>query len=200
MGMAEKKRAKKLRLIKAATGLFAKKGFHLTTVDEITREAGVAKGTFYLYFKDKEELLKFIMQELWAQHKLVCDTLGNIACPRERLRQYITWELEFSAKNANFARLNLSALGAVDKSLIDWYLKIQREHVQFLAGVIAEGCAGGYFREMDATKAARFLRGAVFTFQANQVFKPHKQKNITQDIDFIFKMFLSGAQIRTTGE
>ncbi|MBQ6420861.1 MAG: helix-turn-helix transcriptional regulator [Clostridia bacterium] len=57
MSVEEKKLAKKLRLLDAAYELFGSKGVNLTAIDEVVRLAGVAKGTFYLYFKDKYDLL-----------------------------------------------------------------------------------------------------------------------------------------------
>ena len=48
------------RIINAAKRLFAEKGFDRTTVDDIVRAAGIAKGTFYLHFSSKEELIKEI--------------------------------------------------------------------------------------------------------------------------------------------
>ncbi len=48
------------RIVQVATELFASKGFDRATVDEIVAKAGVAKGTFYLYFKSKEDLVKEI--------------------------------------------------------------------------------------------------------------------------------------------
>ncbi|WP_456423539.1 TetR/AcrR family transcriptional regulator [Thermococcus sp.] len=52
------------RLIESAMELFAKKGFDKTTVDEIVAKAGVAKGTFYLYFKSKDDLIKELAFEV----------------------------------------------------------------------------------------------------------------------------------------
>ncbi len=46
------------KIVSAALELFAGKGFDKTTVDEIVNRAGVAKGTFYLYFKSKDDLVK----------------------------------------------------------------------------------------------------------------------------------------------
>jgi AcrR family transcriptional regulator len=43
-------------LLNAAREIFAQKGYHAATVDDITRAAGVAKGTFYLYFEEKREV------------------------------------------------------------------------------------------------------------------------------------------------
>ncbi|NPA47252.1 MAG: TetR/AcrR family transcriptional regulator [Thermococci archaeon] len=48
------------RIVRVATELFANKGFDRATVDEIVAKAGVAKGTFYLYFRSKEDLIKEI--------------------------------------------------------------------------------------------------------------------------------------------
>ncbi len=55
---AQQKEEKKQSLLSAAFSLFTQKGVAKTTVDEIVRQANVAKGTFYLYFQDKTQLLQ----------------------------------------------------------------------------------------------------------------------------------------------
>ncbi|HOO73448.1 MAG TPA: TetR/AcrR family transcriptional regulator [Spirochaetota bacterium] len=50
-------------LVKAAREEFALKGYARTTVESITRRAGVAKGTYYLYFKKKEDIIYRIIEE-----------------------------------------------------------------------------------------------------------------------------------------
>ena len=57
----EKKNIKRTKIIDAASKLFMDKSFALTAVDDVVRMAGVAKGTFYLYFKDKYDLLNQIV-------------------------------------------------------------------------------------------------------------------------------------------
>lgn len=54
----QKKIIKENRLLEAAYNLFIEKGITATAIDEIVKKAGVAKGTFYLYFKDKEDILE----------------------------------------------------------------------------------------------------------------------------------------------
>lgn len=57
MGKIEtKKENKKKDLLNAAFELFISKGFHNTSIADIVRKAGIAKGTFYLYFKDKTDI------------------------------------------------------------------------------------------------------------------------------------------------
>jgi len=50
-------------LVDAALDLFVEKGFAATRIDEVARRAGVSKGTLYLYYASKEELLKAVIRE-----------------------------------------------------------------------------------------------------------------------------------------
>ena len=59
----EKKRKKKSLLMAAALELFLSKGSESTSIDDIVRKAGVAKGTFYLYFQDRNEILREIIAD-----------------------------------------------------------------------------------------------------------------------------------------
>ncbi|MGB3861970.1 MAG: helix-turn-helix domain-containing protein, partial [Candidatus Aminicenantaceae bacterium] len=52
------------KLLDAARSLFAEKGLDLTTIDDITERADVGKGTFYYHFKNKEGLLKVLINEV----------------------------------------------------------------------------------------------------------------------------------------
>lgn len=55
-------------ILEAAIPVFAEKGYHDTTVEDIAQKAGVAKGTVYLYFANKEDL--FIHLVLFVSHKI----------------------------------------------------------------------------------------------------------------------------------
>lgn len=61
MGIDDKKLAKRIKMIDAAYTLFLEKGVNITAIDDVVKAAGVAKGTFYLYFKDKYDLLDQIV-------------------------------------------------------------------------------------------------------------------------------------------
>jgi AcrR family transcriptional regulator len=52
------------RIVANATELFAAKGYHGTTIDEIVQATGIAKGTFYIYFDSKEEILVEVIKQL----------------------------------------------------------------------------------------------------------------------------------------
>lgn len=54
---------KQRRILHAASELFAAQGIETTSVNDIVKEANVAKGTFYVYYKDKQELISQILRE-----------------------------------------------------------------------------------------------------------------------------------------
>ena len=60
-------RATKQRLLDAASELFAQKGIDLTTIDDITQGADVAKGTFYYHFTDKNEVISELIRQVMAE-------------------------------------------------------------------------------------------------------------------------------------
>lgn len=62
------------RLLEAATSIFAQKGYHTTRVSDIVKEVGVAQGTFYLYFTNKEAIFTELVHTFFA--RLLQDTLG----------------------------------------------------------------------------------------------------------------------------
>lgn len=59
----QKKEQKKQRLLDAAFNCFSNIGYNQTSIDNIVTEANVAKGTFYLYFKDKEDILNSVVEK-----------------------------------------------------------------------------------------------------------------------------------------
>lgn len=59
--ITDKQNSKRSSILDAAYELFTSKSFSSTTIDDVVRKAGIAKGTFYLYFKDKYDLMDRIV-------------------------------------------------------------------------------------------------------------------------------------------
>jgi AcrR family transcriptional regulator len=60
-------RTTKADVAQAALALFSERGYHSVTIDEIAARAGVTKGAFYYYYRDKEDLAKDLWHELWER-------------------------------------------------------------------------------------------------------------------------------------
>ena len=79
--LSQKKIIKRQRLLDAAYDLFQAKGADSTTIDEIARQAQVAKGTFYLYFRDKKAILDALVFDIC--HKVFRDACAYVMTERE---------------------------------------------------------------------------------------------------------------------
>ncbi len=65
--MTTKATSRRTQILSAARSILAEKGFEATTVSEIVASAGVAQGTFYLYFPSKVSLVEALCEEMFAQ-------------------------------------------------------------------------------------------------------------------------------------
>lgn len=76
--------AKRKLILSAAIHVFAKKGYHHTRVSEIAKEAGVAYGLVYHYFKNKKEILNTIFQEKWREFTSTIEGVKFADIPLEK--------------------------------------------------------------------------------------------------------------------
>jgi AcrR family transcriptional regulator len=75
------------RVLSAAKQLFDRKGFRDTTIDDITRRANIAHGTFYLYFHGKRDLLRELMDQAFAEFDAIVSTQFGLDQIEELLRK-----------------------------------------------------------------------------------------------------------------
>lgn len=93
-----RKERKRQSLLAAAYGLFTEKGVAKTSVDEIVRRANVAKGTFYLYFQDKDQLLQQLVYDIsarvleeaytWLEERRTPDFVENVLLMLDYIIEY----------------------------------------------------------------------------------------------------------------
>jgi AcrR family transcriptional regulator len=75
------------RVLSAAKQLFDRKGYRDTTIDDITRKANIAHGTFYLYFEGKRELLKELLEQTFAEFDAIVSVPFGVEDIRDQLRK-----------------------------------------------------------------------------------------------------------------
>ncbi len=99
--------ATRRRLVEAATELFAAHGLHGVTSARIARAAGVATGTFYLHFKDKQELFREIVLTALAELRERQDRAAEGSAPgsRAELRARLTELLAFGQDHGDLIRV-----------------------------------------------------------------------------------------------
>ena len=94
------------KIILAATKVFAQKGFYNSKVADVAKEANVADGTIYLYFKNKDDLLISIFEESIDTFTLeVQKQIAGVTDPIEKLKRFITLHLELVRSNQDTAQV-----------------------------------------------------------------------------------------------
>ena len=113
--MESRKEQKRQSLLDAAYALFTEKGVAKTSVDEIVRGANVAKGTFYLYFHDKDQLLGQLVYNIsaqvleeayeWLDERRTPDFVENVLLLLDYVVEYFKGQLaEYVDNLKNFRR------------------------------------------------------------------------------------------------
>ncbi|WP_297425933.1 TetR/AcrR family transcriptional regulator [Clostridium sp.] len=113
----KKKQLKEKELLSAAYNLFLKNGIEKTSIDDIAKNAGVAKGTFYLYFSDKYDILnKLILQK---SNEIIREGLAKTNS--SGIEDFKDRTLFFIDYIINYLKNNVSLLKLINKN-ISWGL------------------------------------------------------------------------------
>ncbi len=151
------------RILDAAIEVIAEKGFFHSRVSEIADRAGVADGTIYLYFKNKDELLMASIDS--AFHRFIrraSSAISEIQDPREKLRRMAYLHLEGLGSNRNLAIVFQTELRHSAKFLGQFSHNLMVEYFDLIKGVLRDGQARGVFRaDISVTIAAHCFFGAV---------------------------------------
>jgi TetR/AcrR family transcriptional regulator, fatty acid metabolism regulator protein len=151
------------RILDAAVEIIAKKGFFHSRVSEIADRAGVADGTIYLYFKNKDELLMAAIDS--AFHVFIGrarEELRKLTDPREKLRKMAFLHLEALGKNRNMAIVFQTELRHSAKFLVQFSHNLLVEYFDLIRDVLREGQEVGVFRaELPIKIAVNCFFGAV---------------------------------------
>ena len=142
---------KRKRILDAALKLFARKGFEATALDEVARGARLAKGTLYLYFKDKEDLYaQVVLDVLERLQGSVLERYERSTGAVEKLRAVAEAQILFFSRNRDYFRLFSSLVTTeaplVHKKLFAPLLEKRRLLESFLQALIEEGKSEGVIR------------------------------------------------------
>ena len=123
--------ARREQIVSAAVEVFAAKGYRAASVSDIVEKAGVARGTFYLYFESKENVFKAALDRFHELYQAMArkETARNYENPlslRDRLRESIIEWLRFLLNPRELTKIIVRQAGAVDPAYEQKYLEIVR--------------------------------------------------------------------------
>lgn len=98
---------KREKILRTALALFAKFGYKKTSVDDIANQSDVAKGTVYLYFKNKEDILINVFRGFGQSYfEMMNKKLPKAGDPVETIKTYLHTVVSFHTKNAQLVEMS----------------------------------------------------------------------------------------------
>lgn len=191
-------------ILSAARHLIEESGFSTLTMDKVAARAGIAKGTIYLYFKDKNELMESVLQKgfenMFGRIKKKVD---EQASSEKKLEILIFENLTYINENRFFFKtvfLDETNIVFLKKKSIESFNTRRKRYADFVADIIENGVKDGKFRnDLNPSKTGYLLISLIKT---NAVFNfLNKNQELTSDMivldaSEIFNLFMKGISNR----
>jgi AcrR family transcriptional regulator len=141
-------------IVDAARMVFAKRGFSRGIIDEIAKEAGIAKGTVYLYFRSKNEIFKAVLNhDMKALKKETLERIEAAPSLKEKIAAFALARISSAEARKDFFLIMDSESGSLALTRSQYHNWLS-EPVKGLAEAIREAIARGEARVVPAEKTA----------------------------------------------
>ncbi|RJF92296.1 TetR/AcrR family transcriptional regulator [Noviherbaspirillum saxi] len=194
-----RKNARRQELLAAALELFEEKGYASTRLEDVVKRAGVSKGTFYLYFVNKEELFTMVVRENLAEaieytRDDIPEFSGHSA---DLLRCFISgwWQRVSAPRVSSIARLIVAEAGSFPELAAFYNEEVLERSVKLVSNIVARGIAQGHFTSIGPASAAQALLSPILMLMiCKSSLYPYNDRAFDPEsfIDSFIALILSG--------
>lgn len=143
-------------MLAAARKVFAERGYHETSIAEITRTADVGVGTFYLHFRDKDEIFTTLIEEGLNEIREQVGSHMRGLPEEQRLSALIRLTFHYA-----YAQRDLFRIALTSERRLPGKFRAQDALTDGLTQIFEEASQQGYLAEYDISLLARFVTGIV---------------------------------------
>lgn len=179
-------------ILEIAEKIISKKGFSETSIEEIAKKAHIGKGTFYLYFKNKEDMffsiIKESFEELLIKTKKEAEKTENIF---EKLKSFIKIYLDYHEKNYYIFKILLQEKPILKKMTFEKLWKEFYDKLGFLKEVIEKGIQEKKIKKYNVEDIIFALIGILNAFVHRWIIYGRKS-SLQEKVDTLFRIFING--------
>lgn len=151
------------RILEAAVKVFAEKGFFQSTISQIAREAEVADGTIYLYFKNKDDILiqffSYKTMQVFTRFREDVDKADNTI---DKLRNLIHRHLKEFQNDRNMAVVYQAETHQINRLAEKQIKEMSKQYLDIVSDIVEQGQEEGVIRkDLYLGLVKRFILGAV---------------------------------------
>ncbi len=185
------------RIIKAATKIFARKGFYPAKISEIAREAQVADGTIYIYFENKDDILISLFEE---QIKAVLENMvakvSELDDPAKKLERFALAHLQLIEQDKDMAEIIQVELRQSSRFMKEYKNEKFIQYLDLIGDIVKEGQEKGVFKkDIIPGVAKRAFFGALDEMSRFWVLSTRRRYDIETAAKQISGYFLKGIQV-----
>jgi TetR/AcrR family transcriptional regulator, fatty acid metabolism regulator protein len=185
---------KRQRILEAATHVFARKGYFAARVSDIAKKAGVADGTIYLYFRNKEDILVRLFDQVMSEHvEEAREAVRVLPSAPERLLAVAERHLAVLGENRDLAAVFQVELRQSTRFMERFTASWLRDYFALLDEVLEGGQRDGSLRtDVNRKLAAKVLFGALDETVTSWLLS-EKRYSLTDSAAPVVDLFLRGA-------
>ena len=183
---------KEEQIVSSAKKLFTTYGYKRVSMDEIAKEANVTKKTIYSYFKSKEELLKFLVNQEILNMKKIADKIEDENIPYfENVHNVVYSLIEYKAKSNFLNSITKEYQIFSNITILDCLKQIDAEINEYISKKLKEAIRKKYIIEIDADMTA-FI---IYKMYISLMFEFNEKKINKQKLaDVIVKILKDGLE------
>lgn len=189
---AKSKNDKRDVILRAAWGLIRHYGYNKTTIGDIAREARVGKGTVYLYFKSKTEIMLSLTD---LTNERITAELERIASgdepPEQRLRACVLHRIMTLFDLVHRYPHSQDVIASILPEIVERLDRYVRRHGELLGQIVEEGCASGTLATDDPAAAGQLLAN-LFEFLTPPYYRFESRKSLERFTGQIVDLVLDG--------
>jgi len=189
----EKNNEKYHRILEAAVKVFADQGFFQSTVSQIAKEAGVADGTIYLYFENKDDILvqffSYKTKQVFARFREEVDKADNTI---DKLRNLIRRHLEEFQCDRNMAVVYQAETHQSSRLVEKQIKEMSKMYFDIVSEIVEQGQEEGVIKkDLYLSLVKRFILGAVDEV-INTWLHSSSKYDLVSMADPLVELFLNG--------
>ena len=179
--------------------LFCQKGIQQTSIEELAKNAGIAKGTIYLYFKNKEEIIFTIWDILTQQHQEAFDKrINSKMTEKEKILEYFNFndfEENFDKEKILSLYQNFVSSMLIDKTQLytSYFESFFQKDYDFISTCFYEGIKKGEFFidnvELLTNTIIMVLKGVLIKAKASNLGFYEAQNILTLHITYLLEQY-----------
>jgi len=192
----KKNRPKYKQIIDAAVKVIAENGYHGSQVSKIAKQAGVADGTIYLYFKNKDDILVSVFQEKMGQFiEKISERINTEKRADDKLFKLIELHFLQLEKDRDLAVVTQLELRQSNIELRTQINQVLKSYLTVLDGVIEEGIGDQIFQQnLNVRLVRQMIFGTIDEIVTNWVMQDHKYSLVEQASD-VHSLIIKGLAI-----